>query len=252
MLEIKNVTHYYGKFRALNNLSFTVNDGAFLGLIGPNGAGKTTLLNILNGIIAPREGEVLLDGDTVGGFNPKVRYKLGYMPSELDTYEMFSPCELLDFLCAMYSIPADEAKDKMNYLFEKLEMNEWKNKSIKKLSTGMKKKTAFAASIIHSPSMLILDEPFESVDPISQHTMRVILSDLIANGCSIIMSSHILDQVQSVCSEYIILNKGEIIKTFDKSSLGDGSLEEEFVDIVEKLKLIEETGEDDLNSADEE
>lgn len=248
MLEIKEVTHYYGKFRALNKLSFTVEDGAFVGLIGPNGAGKTTLLNILNGIIAPSEGSVKLDGDTVGGFNPKVRFKLGYMPSELDTYEMFSPNELLNFLAAMYSVPEEETKEKIAYLFEKLEMNDWRNKSIKKLSTGMKKKTAFAAAIIHNPSMLILDEPFESVDPISQHTMREILADLTANGCSIIMSSHILDQVQSVCDQYIILNKGEVIKTFDKGELGDASLESEFIDIVNKLKLSEETGEDDLNA----
>jgi ABC-2 type transport system ATP-binding protein len=251
MLEIKNVTHNYGKFRALNDLSFTINDGAFVGLIGPNGAGKTTLLNILNGILAPTEGEVLLDGDKVSGFNPKVRFKLGYMPSELDTYEMFSPLELLNFLSAMYSVPEDETKEKIAYLFDKLEMNDWRNKSIKKLSTGMKKKTAFAASIIHNPSMLILDEPFESVDPISQHTMRQILKDLTDNGCSIIMSSHILDQVQSVCSQYIILNKGEVIKTFDKADLGDSSLEQEFIDIVEKLKLSEETGEDDLDATDE-
>ena len=237
MLEIKNVSHKYGKFLALKDLSFTVGDGEFVGLIGPNGAGKTTLLNILNGILAPTQGTVLLDGDTVGGFKPKVRFKLGYMPSEMSTYEMFSPLELLNFLSAMYSVPEDEAKEKIDFLFEKLEMNDWTNKSIKKLSTGMKKKTAFAASIIHSPSMLILDEPFESVDPISQHSMRLIMEDLVSNGCSIIMSSHILDQVQSVCSRYIILNKGEIAKEYNKADLDGTSLESEFIELVEKLNL---------------
>ena len=160
MIEVKNLSHSYGKFKALDNVSFTIQQGDFIGLIGPNGAGKTTLMNTMVGILAADSGEVLVDGMGVEGFQADVRRKIGYMPSELSTYEMFSPEELLTFLAAMYGIDKTTATNRMNNLFEKLEMVEWRKKSIKKLSTGMKKKTAFAAAVLHQPDLLVLDEPF--------------------------------------------------------------------------------------------
>ncbi len=248
MLEIKSLTHKYGNFTALNNVSLTVENGDFIGLIGPNGAGKTTLMNALTGILSSAEGEILVDGKSVSGFNPEVRRKIGYMPSELSTYEIFSPFELLTFLSAMYDLSENEMKDRMQTLFSKLEMNEWKNKSIKKLSTGMKKKTAFAAAILHMPKFLVLDEPFESVDPISQHNMKSILNDFLKNGNAIIMSSHVLDTVENLCNKFVILNKGEIIKKANIKDIETGSLEDEFFDIVKQLNLDEDTcgGEDDV------
>ena len=239
MIEVKHLSHSYGKFKALNDVSFTIEQGDFIGLIGPNGAGKTTLMNTMVGILAADSGEVLVDGSGVEGFHADVRRKIGYMPSELATYEMFSPEELLKFLAAMYGIDATETANRMSKLFESLEMTEWKKKSIKKLSTGMKKKTAFAAAILHQPDLLVLDEPFESVDPISQHRMKEILNKYLADGGSVIMSSHVLDTVQNICKKFILMNKGEIIKESTINAL-DGSLEDEFFNLVNDLNLAHE------------
>lgn len=236
MTEIKNLTHSYAKFLALNNVSFNIEKGDFIGLIGPNGAGKTTLMNTMVGILAADSGEVLVDGEGVEGFNPDVRRKIGYMPSELSTYDMFSPEELLKFLAAMYGINETDTKNRMKKLFEKLDMNDWKRKSIKKLSTGMKKKTAFAAAVIHHPELLVLDEPFESVDPISQHKMKEILKKYLETGGSVIMSSHVLDTVQNLCNRFIILNNGQIVKESYVDEL-NGSLEEEFIELVSSLNI---------------
>ena len=238
MIEIKNLTHSYGKFVALDDVSFTIEKGDFIGLIGPNGAGKTTLMNTMVGILAADSGEVLVDGESTEGFSAAVRAKIGYMPSELATYDMFSPEELLKFLAAMYGVSPTDAATRMETLFEKLEMNEWKKKSIKKLSTGMKKKTAFAAAILHHPDVLILDEPFESVDPISQHKMKEILRNYLEIGGAVLMSSHVLDTVENVCNRFIIMNKGKVIKESTPDKL-DGSLEEEFFELVNSLNLNE-------------
>lgn len=250
MTNIKNLTHSYGKFVALDDVSFDINDGDFIGLIGPNGAGKTTLMNTMVGILAADKGEVLIDGESVSGFNAEVRQKIGYMPSELNTYEMFSPEELLNFLAAMYSVESTTAKRRMSELFDGLEMNEWKKKSIKKLSTGMKKKTAFAAAILHRPNLLILDEPFESVDPISQHKMKAILSEYLSEGGAVIMSSHVLDTVQSICNKFILMNKGKVIKE-SLVEEASGNLEEEFFELVTSLNL-DESGEHLSEEDDEE
>ena len=251
MIEVKNLSHSYGKFKALNNVSFTIKKGDFIGLIGPNGAGKTTLMNTMVGILAADSGEVLVDGTGVEGFHADVRRKIGYMPSELSTYEMFSPLELFTFLAAMYDIDATSASNRINTLFEKLEMTDWRKKSIKKLSTGMKKKTAFAAAILHQPDLLVLDEPFESVDPISQHKMKEILNDYLQSGGSVIMSSHVLDTVQNICTTFILMNKGEIIKQSSLNAL-DGSLEDEFFTLVNALNIAHEETLDDDEEAFEE
>ncbi|MBR0414904.1 MAG: ABC transporter ATP-binding protein [Clostridia bacterium] len=239
MIEVKNLSHSYGKFKALNNVSFTIEQGDFIGLIGPNGAGKTTLMNTMVGILAADSGEVLVDGAGVEGFQADVRRKIGYMPSELATYEMFSPEELLKFLAAMYNLDTTTASNTMNNLFDKLEMREWKKKSIKKLSTGMKKKTAFAAAILHAPDLLVLDEPFESVDPISQHKMKDLLHEYLENGGAVIMSSHVLDTVENICNKFILMNKGEIIKQSTINAL-DGSLADEFFELVNALNIAHE------------
>ena len=252
MTEIKNLTHSYGKFTALKDVSFNIEKGDFIGLIGPNGAGKTTLMNTMVGILAADSGEVLVDGEATEGFSASVRAKIGYMPSELATYEMFSPEELLKFLAAMYGVDEKTTAERMEKLFDKLDMREWKKKSIKKLSTGMKKKTAFAAAVIHHPELLVLDEPFESVDPISQHKMKEILKKYLETGGAVLMSSHVLDTVQNLCNRFIIMNKGEIIKQSTPDKL-DGSLEEEFFELVNSLKLNEgdeEILEDDDASED--
>lgn len=246
MTEIKNLTHSYGKFVALDDVSFEINGGDFIGLIGPNGAGKTTLMNTMVGILAADKGEVLVDGEEVAGFNADVRKKIGYMPSELNTYEMFSPEELLNFLAAMYNLDKTDSKRRITELFDGLEMHDWKRKSIKKLSTGMKKKTAFAAAILHSPELLVLDEPFESVDPISQHKMKEILNSYLSDGGAVIMSSHVLDTVESICNRFILMNKGKIIKESLVEEIG-GNLEEEFFKLVTSLKL----NEDDTVSEEE-
>ena len=239
MIEIKNLSHSYGKFNALNSVSFTIKQGDFIGLIGPNGAGKTTLMNTMVGILAADSGEVLVDGSGVEGFHADVRRKIGYMPSELATYEMFSPEELLKFLAAMYGIDETTTANRMSKLFERLEMTEWKKKSIKKLSTGMKKKTAFAAAVLHHPELLVLDEPFESVDPISQHKMKEILQQYREQGGAVIMSSHVLDTVQNICNKFILMNKGEIVLERAIGEL-DGSLEEEFFELVNSLNVAHE------------
>lgn len=252
MTEIKNLTHSYGKFVALNNVSFQIEKGDFIGLIGPNGAGKTTLMNTMVGILAADSGEVLVDGENTQGFNAAVRAKIGYMPSELSTYDMFSPEELLKFLAAMYGVDEKNASERMETLFEKLDMREWKKKSIKKLSTGMKKKTAFAAAVIHHPELLVLDEPFESVDPISQHKMKEILQKYLEIGGAVLMSSHVLDTVENICNKFIIMNKGEIVKESGVEALS-GSLEDEFFDLVNSLNLHEseeEIAEDDDEAQD--
>ena len=248
MTEIKNLTHSYGKFVALDDVSFEINSGDFIGLIGPNGAGKTTLMNTMVGILAADKGEVLIDGEEVAGFNAEVRRKIGYMPSELNTYEMFSPEELLNFLAAMYELEKTVAKRRITELFDGLEMNDWKRKSIKKLSTGMKKKTAFAAAILHSPELLVLDEPFESVDPISQHKMKEILNNYLSDGNAVIMSSHVLDTVQSICNRFILMNKGKLIKESLVEEIG-GNLEDEFFNLVTSLNLNES---DSISEEDDE
>ncbi|UZW14752.1 ABC transporter ATP-binding protein [Clostridium pasteurianum] len=231
---VENLTQQYGDFLALNNVSFKVNKGEFLGILGPNGAGKTTLFNLLSGITLPTQGKIVINNEDISKFSFEFKKKIGVLCSNLGLYNKLTCLEFLQFLGNMYGIQNNELEKNISYILDVLQLDLYKNKVIEKCSTGTQKKIGLAGALIHKPEILILDEPFESVDAIVAYNIKSLLKDFISNQGTIIISSHILEIVQHLCSKVLILNKGKILLESKISDLNKKSLEEYFIDIIKK------------------
>ena len=191
MLEVKNITKYYGKNKAVNNLSFTVKDGEIFGLLGENGAGKTTTFRIIMGLIEANEGIVLLDGKRID-YNETD--KIGFVTEERS---------LLTKLTVL-----EQIKKELDKWLEHFAIKSYKNRKIKELSKGNQQKIQFISAVINHPKLLILDEPFTGLDPINVKMMKDAIYELQKDGCSIIFSSHQMEHIEDFCEKLIILVKG--------------------------------------------
>lgn len=208
MLKVENITKKYGENVAVNNLSFTVDDGEIFGLLGENGAGKTTTFRIIMGLIDANEGKVTLDGK-------KIDYSetdnIGFVTEERSLLTKLTVQEQIEFYGTLKGLDKDTIDKRLDYWLEKFEITSYKNRKIKELSKGNQQKIQFISAIINEPKLLILDEPFTGLDPINVKLMKDAIYYLKEKGCSIIFSSHQMEYIEDFCEKLILLVKGNTI-----------------------------------------
>ena len=208
MLKVENVTKKYGDLTAVNNLSFTVNDGEIFGLLGLNGAGKTTTFRMILGLIDDYSGKITLDDKPI---DYTVTDKIGFLTEERSLLTKLTVLEQIKYYGALKSIPEEEIEDKLDHWLEIFGIKEYKNKKIKELSKGKQQKVQFITAIINEPKLLILDEPFSGLDPINVELFKKIILELKEKGTSIIFSSHRMEHVELFCEKLVVLVKGKSV-----------------------------------------
>ena len=208
MLEVKDLTKFFGIKKVVDNVSFSVENGKILGVLGKNGAGKSTTFRMILNILEPDEGEVLYNGEKI---DSKVSDKIGYLPevgSLIDSYTVYEQCM---YYGKMKSMSEEQIKKNMFDLLERFSIVEYANMKIKELSKGNKQKIQFIISILHDPDLIILDEPFSGLDPVSVEYFKNAILELKEKGKTIIFSSHIMSQVEMLCEDVLIIDKGKVI-----------------------------------------
>jgi len=210
-VEITELTRSYGSMLALNSLSLTVNKGDLFGFIGSNGAGKTTTLRILATFLAPTSGTAKVLGNDVVKNADEVRHIIGYMPDFFGVYKDMEVTEYLDFFGACYKIPTAQREKTVNDVLELVGLTEKRGSIIGALSRGMQQRLGLARVLIHDPKVLLLDEPASGLDPRARIEMMAILEELQRLGKTILISSHILSELQTLCNRVAIIEKGKLI-----------------------------------------
>ena len=208
LLEVDQVSKKFGNYTALNNVSIQVPKGSIFGLLGPNGAGKTTLIRIINQITAPDSGTVLLDGNFLEENHIK---DIGYLPEERGLYKSMKVGEQALYLAQLKGLSKSEAKKRLNFWFDRLEIGDWWNKKIQELSKGMAQKIQFIVTVLHEPKLLIFDEPFSGFDPINANLIKDEILRLRGEGATIIFSTHRMESVEELCDDIALINKSNKI-----------------------------------------
>src|SRR5688500_12195933 len=209
ILEVELVKKYYATQKAVDEVSFSVSKGSIFGLLGPNGAGKTTLIRMITGIFYPDAGIINLNGKK---FNPDKDLKqIGYMPEERGLYKKMKTGEQAVYLAQLKGLSRADAIQKAKEWFTRLEMETWWNRKVEDLSKGMGQKLQFVITVMHEPSLIILDEPFSGLDPVNTNLIKEEIYQLAANGSSIIFSTHRMEQVEEICDHIILMNQGKKI-----------------------------------------
>jgi ABC-2 type transport system ATP-binding protein len=209
MLEVQNLKKYFSSQKAVDDISFTLNKGSIFGLLGPNGAGKTTLIRMITGIFYPDSGNILLNGRKFNPVNDVI--DIGYMPEERGLYKKMKVGEQAMYLAQLKGLGKQDAFNKIKHWFEKFEMGSWWNKKVEDLSKGMSQKLQFVTTVLHEPSLVILDEPFSGLDPVNSNLIKDEIFALAQKGTSIIFSTHRMEQVEEICDHIILVNKGHKI-----------------------------------------
>lgn len=208
MLELKNVTKYYGDFKAVDNLSFKVKDGEIFGLLGVNGAGKTTTFRMIINLLDKNEGTILLDGKPI---DYSVTDKIGFLTEERSLLLKLTVLEQAIFYGTLKGLDKRCIEERLDVLLERFHISEYKNRKIKELSKGNQQKVQFITAILHEPKLLILDEPFSGLDPINVEEFMKMINELKNKGTSIIFSSHRMEHVELFCDELVILVHGKSV-----------------------------------------
>lgn len=208
-LEVRHLKKYFNSHKAVDDLSFELKAGSVFGLLGPNGAGKTTLIRMITGIFYPDEGEIFLNGKA---FRPdKDIFQIGYMPEERGLYKKMKVGEHALYLAQIKGLSKKDAFEKVKYWFEKFDMQTWWHKKVEDLSKGMSQKLQFVTTVLHEPSLIILDEPFSGLDPVNANLIKDEIKGLAEKGASIIFSTHRMEQVEEICDHIILVNQGKKI-----------------------------------------
>jgi ABC-2 type transport system ATP-binding protein len=209
LLSLRQVKKYYATQKGVDDISFDIQKGSIFGLLGPNGAGKTTLLRMITGIFYPDEGTIFFEG---APFKPSedIR-KIGYMPEERGMYKKMKIGEQALYLAQLKGLSKAEATEKIKYWFRKFEMETWWHKKVEDLSKGMSQKLQFVITVLHEPSLIILDEPFSGLDPVNANLIKDEIFGLAKKGATILFSTHRMEQVEEICDQIVLVNLGKKI-----------------------------------------
>jgi len=230
LLEIKNVSKAFEQNVAVDDVSMTIPEQSIFGLLGPNGAGKTTLIRMITNILAPDSGSILLEGSP----DPKDRmYKIGYMPEERGLYKKMKVGDQLMYLAQLKNMSKSAAKERLDYWLKRFEIEDWWNKKIEELSKGMQQKIQFISTIIHDPKLIILDEPFSGLDPVNSNLIRREIYELRENGATVIFSTQRMEQVEQICENIALINKGKKILNGPLNEIKD-----QFKENIYKLEFV--------------
>ncbi|GAA4223548.1 ABC transporter ATP-binding protein [Streptosporangium album] len=224
----------FGEHTAVDHADLTVAPGSFYGLVGPNGAGKTTMLSMAVGLQRPDEGRASVHGVDVWKEPLRARRLMGVLPDGLAMPERLTGRELLTYLGQLHGLDAAEAAQRTGELLAVMELDGPAERTlVVDYSTGMRKKIGLATALLHGPKLLVLDEPFEAVDPVSAATIKQILKRFVAGGGSVLISSHVMALVEQLCDTVGVMAKGRVVAAGPLDEVrGDRSLEETFVDLV--------------------
>ncbi len=234
MLKIEHLTKSYGEKKAVDDLSLHIRPGEIYGFIGHNGAGKTTTLKSCCGILDFDSGDIFIDGHSIKKEPLECKKKLAYIPDNPELYDFMSGMELLNFVADVYGVDAKTRSAKIKEYAEAFELDKVLSQAISSYSHGMKQKLAVISALIHSPSLLIMDEPFVGLDPKATHVLKGLMHELCENGGAIFFSTHVLDVAEKLCDKVAIIKAGKLIKDGDMESVkGDESLESVFLESEE-------------------
>ncbi len=234
MLRITDLTKKYGDKTAVDNLSLQINPGEIYGFIGHNGAGKTTTIKACCGILDFDRGEILIDGKSIKTSPLECKSKIAYLPDNPDLYDFMSGMKYLNFISDIFSVGVKERKELIDKYSVMFGISNELGQLISSYSHGMKQKLAIISALIHSPRLLIMDEPFVGLDPKAAHQLKEIMREICDNGGAIFFSTHVLDVAERLCDKVAIIKSGRLIKSGTMEEVrGDDSLEDVFLELVE-------------------
>lgn len=233
MIEIKNVSKSYdGKVKALNDISFKIDNGEIFAFIGHNGAGKTTMIKSLVGILDFDSGDIFINGKSIKKEPIECKREMAYVPDNPDLYENMTGLDFINFICDIYDVSLEERKANIEKYSKMFEMDGKLGSDISSFSHGMKQKVALIAALSHNPDVLIMDEPFVGLDPKAVFDMKEVMHKMAKEGKTIFFSTHILDVAEKLCDRVAIIKKGEIVKIGKMKDIkGDESLEQVFLEL---------------------
>ena len=234
MLKIENLTKKYGEIIAVNNLSLEIADGEICAFIGHNGAGKTTTLKACIGILSFDEGNIFIDGKSIKDDPILCKRNTAYIPDNPDLYDFLSGIKYLNFIADVYGVLAEERNRKIKELSDRFEITDSLGSQISSYSHGMKQKLALISAFLHSPKLILMDEPFVGLDPKAAHTLKEMMKEHCLRGGSIFFSTHVLDVAEKLCDRVAIIKDGGLIVHGDMDKVrGDSSLESVFLELWE-------------------
>jgi ABC-2 type transport system ATP-binding protein len=230
MIEITNFTKYYGDFKAVDNITFTVDKGEVLGLLGPNGAGKTTTLRTLCCYLKANEGTIIVNGESVAENPDKIKSFIGYLPESAPIYSEMMVYDYLDYIANIHQIPEEKVPSRIREIAKMCGLNQVMHKNVSELSKGYKQRVGLAHAMINDPDILILDEPTSGLDPNQIIEIRSLIKE-IAKEKTIIVSSHILSEVEATCDRVVIINNGKIAADDKTQNLKNQKSDERVINI---------------------
>jgi ABC-2 type transport system ATP-binding protein len=247
ILKIDDVVKTYDKYMAVNHVSFSMPEGCIFGMLGPNGAGKSSLIRMITTITRPDSGQIFFNGEKLNSSHPE---QIGYMPEERGLYKKMKVGEQMLYLAQLKGLSKAQAEHEIRYWFTRLDIISWWDKKVDELSKGMQQKAQFVSTVLHKPKLLILDEPFSGLDPVNANLLKDEIYELHKQGTSIIFSTHRMEQVEEICDQIVLINKGENVL---QGSVGD--IKQQFkenlfrvdyagnlpIDALGQLTLVEET-----------
>ncbi|MFI7193183.1 ABC transporter ATP-binding protein [Nocardia nova] len=232
-LELSGLYKRFGGPWVVDGVSLAVPPGSFFGLVGPNGAGKTTTLSMAVGLLRPDAGQARIFGADVWADPVRAKTIVGVLPDGLALPERLTGRELLTYTGLLRGLPPVTVAERAQELLAVLELIEAENTLVVDYSAGMRKKIGLATALLHGPKLLVLDEPFEAVDPVSASTIRTILRRFVTAGGSVVLSSHVMALVENLCDHLAVIDKGRVVAAGSVAEVrGEGSLEEAFVRLV--------------------
>ena len=243
MIEVENLTKTFldlrrGEVVAVDGISFSCRAGEIFGLLGPNGAGKTTTLRMLSTILRPTGGRATITGFDVVRDSARVRENIGYMSASTGIYDRMTAWELVEYFGRLYGLPEDRLRQRMEFLFDTLQMNSFRDVLGSKMSTGMKQKVSIARTIVHDPPVLIFDEPTVGLDVLVARAVLETIKSLREQGKCILFSTHIMREAEKLCDQIAIIHRGRILAMGTLAELttqyGESDLEELFFGLIRR------------------
>ncbi len=232
MLKIENLTKKYGEKKAVDNLSLHIKSGEIYGFIGHNGAGKTTTLKSVVGILEFDGGEIYIDGKSIKTSPIECKKEFAYIPDNPDLYDFMTGIKYLNFIADIFGVGAEERRAKINEYADKFELTDDLAQPIAAYSHGMKQKLAIIAAWIHSPHLIIMDEPFVGLDPKASHILKGMMREVCESGGAIFFSTHVLEVAEKLCDKVAIIKDGKLIRSGTMEEVkGDDSLEQVFLEL---------------------
>ncbi len=234
MLKIEHLTKIYGDKKAVDDLNIHINPGEIYGFIGHNGAGKTTTLKSVVGILKFDEGEIYVDGVSIKNDPVAVKKKIAYIPDNPDLYDFMTGIKYLNFVADIYGVSAEDRTNLIEKYADIFGLTADLGASISSYSHGMKQKLAIISAFIHSPKLIIMDEPFVGLDPKAAHSLKEMMRQVCSNGGAIFFSTHVLEVAEKLCDKVAIIKQGKLIKSGTMEEVkGDESLEAVFLEMEE-------------------